>query len=87
MRLEGKVALISGGARGMGAAEARMFAREGAKVTIGDVLAVEGRQVESEINEMGGDAIFVPLDVTSESAWEEAARATVERFGKLDVLR
>ena len=86
MRLEGKVALISGGARGMGAAEARMFAREGAKVTIGDVLEVEGRQVESEINEMGGDAIFVLLDVTSESDWEEAARVTVDRFGKLDVL-
>jgi cyclopentanol dehydrogenase len=70
----------------MGAAEARMFAREGAKVTIGDVLEVEGRQVESEINEMGGDAIFVPLDVTSEPDWEEAARVTVDRFGKLDVL-
>ena len=86
MRLEGKVALISGGARGMGAAEARMFAREGASVTIGDLLEVEGRRVESEINEMGGHAIFVPLDVTSESDWEEAARITVERFGKLDIL-
>ena len=56
MRLDNKVALISGGARGMGAAEARMFAGEGAKVVIGDVLEQEGRQTEAEINETGGNA-------------------------------
>ena len=55
MRLEGKVALISGGARGMGAAEAKLFAREGAKVVIGDVLGEEGRQTEAEVNEIGGE--------------------------------
>jgi NAD(P)-dependent dehydrogenase (short-subunit alcohol dehydrogenase family) len=54
MQLEGKVAFISGGARGMGAAEARLFAREGAKVAIGDILETEGRKVESEIVEAGG---------------------------------
>ena len=86
MRLEGKVAFISGGGRGMGAAEARLFAREGAKVIIGDVLDVEGRQVEAEINETGGEALYVPLDVTCEAAWDEAMRATVSRFGRLDIL-
>ena len=86
MRLEGKVAFISGGARGMGAAEARMFAREGAMVAIGDVLEEEGRQVAAEIGEAGGQAIFVSLDVTSESQWNDAIAATVERFGGLHVL-
>ena len=86
MRLAGKVALISGGARGMGAAEARMFAREGAKVIIGDVLEAEGRQVEAEITEAGGEARFVNLDVTSEYSWDAAVQAAVARFGKLDVL-
>ena len=86
MRLESKVAFISGGARGMGAAEAKMFAREGAKVAFGDVLEEEGKQVEAEINETGGEALFVRLDVTSESDWERAISATVQRFGKLDVL-
>ena len=86
MRLAGKVALISGGARGMGAAEARMFAREGAKVIIGDVLEAEGRQVEAEITEAGGEARFVHLDVTSEESWDAAVQAAVARFGKLDVL-
>ena len=86
MRLEGKVALISGGARGMGAAEAKLFSREGAKVVIADVLEAEGRQTEAEINETGGDAIFVTLDVTSQSDWDAAISRTVEQFGKLDVI-
>ena len=86
MRLEGKVAFISGGARGMGAAEARMFAGEGAMVAIGDVLEEEGSRVAAEIGEAGGQAIFVNLDVTSESQWNDAIAATVERFGGLHVL-
>ena len=86
MRLEGKVAFISGGARGMGAVEARLFAREGARVGIGDLLEEEGRRVEAEINEAGGDCLFVRLDVTSEGDWHRAVSATVARFGKLDVL-
>ncbi|MBI4639278.1 MAG: glucose 1-dehydrogenase, partial [Candidatus Tectomicrobia bacterium] len=86
MRLEGKVALISGGARGMGAVEARLFAKEGARVVIGDILEEEGRRVEAEINETGGEALFVRLDVTSESAWQNAVATAVARFGKLDIL-
>ena len=86
MRLEGKVAFISGGARGMGAAEARLFAREGARVAIGDILDDLGRQVEAEINETGGEAIYVHLDVTEEEEWQRAVSTTVERFGGLHVL-
>ena len=86
MRLEGKVAFISGGARGMGAAEARLFASEGAKVAIGDVLAADGQRLVEEISEVGGAALFIPLDVTSEAQWQEAIAATVRSFGKLDIL-
>ena len=86
MRLEGKVAIISGGSRGMGAAEARMFAREGARVVIGDLLEEEGLNVVSEIGESGGEALFVTLDVTDESSWQSAVSAAVERFGKVDIL-
>ena len=86
MRLENKVALISGGARGMGAVEARIFAQEGAKVVIGDVLVDEGHQVEAEITESGGECVFVHLDVTDEIAWQDAVAAAVTRFGQLDIL-
>ena len=86
MRLENKVAFVSGGARGMGAAEAKLFAREGAKVVIGDVLDDEGRQTEAEINELGGECLFVHLDVASEDSWQSAIADTVSRFGKLNIL-
>ena len=86
MRLEGKVALISGGARGQGAVEAKLFASEGASVVIGDILDDLGRQVEAEIAESGGNATYVHLDVTSESQWNDAVSAAVERYGKLDIL-
>jgi len=86
MRLENKVAFVSGGARGMGAAEAKMFAREGAKVVIGDVLDDEGRQTEAAINETGGECLYVYLDVSSEDSWTLAVAETVSRFGKLDIL-
>jgi NAD(P)-dependent dehydrogenase (short-subunit alcohol dehydrogenase family) len=86
MRLEGKVALISGGARGMGACEARLFAREGAKVVIGDVLDDQGKQVEAEIAEAGGEATYVHLDVTSPDDWANAVRTAVDSYGKLDIL-
>jgi NAD(P)-dependent dehydrogenase (short-subunit alcohol dehydrogenase family) len=86
MRLAGKVALISGGARGMGAVEAKLFAKEGATVVIGDMLAADGRQVEADITAAGGTALFVPLDVTKEDDWQRAVATAVRQFGKLDVL-
>ena len=86
MRLEGKVAFISGGSRGMGAEEAQLFAKEGAKVVIGDVLEDEGQRLAAQIGEAGGEALFVTLDVTSEDQWQAAVAATVARFGKLDIL-
>ena len=86
MRLKDKVAFISGGARGLGAAIATLFAREGAKVVIGDVLEDEGHKTETEINETGGTCLFVRLDVTSEAEWQQAVASTVAHFGKLDLL-
>ena len=85
-RLDGKVALISGGARGQGATEAKLFAREGAKVVFGDVLDDAGRQVEADIRAAGGEATYVYLDVTSEDDWREAVGTAVNRYGKLDIL-
>ena len=76
-RLEGKVALISGGARGQGAVEARMFAQEGAMVVIGDILDDLGMQVQEEINQTSGECLYVHLDVTSESDWQNAVKAAV----------
>jgi len=86
MRLENKVAFISGGARGMGACEARLFAAEGARVVIGDVLRAEGEGLAAEIGETGGECLFVELDVTSQTQWDSAVAATVQRFGRLDIL-
>ena len=86
MRLEGKVAIVTGGAHGMGAAEAKLFAREGARVVIADIREEDGRQVEAEIAEAGGEAMFVQLNVADETAWESAVQQTVARFGRLDVL-
>ena len=83
MRLEGKVALISGGARGMGAEEALLFAREGAKVVIADVLD-EGRDIAAQIG--GGQAIFVRLDVTREADWQRAVSMAEEIYKRLDIL-
>ena len=86
MRLEGKVAIITGGARGQGATEARMFAQEGAKVVIGDVRDDQGMQVEAEIRELGGDAVYLHLDVTSADDWQRAIDTAEQQFGKVDVL-
>lgn len=77
-RVKGKVILISGGARGQGAAEARLFVAEGARVVIGDVLEAEGRQLASEL---GPSAVFVRQDVTQESAWETAINAAAKLGG------
>ena len=85
-RLNGKIAIVSGGARGQGATEAKMFAREGAKVVLGDVLDEEGEQVEAQINESGGTATYVHLDVTREDDWRSAVDTAIDRYGKLDIL-
>jgi 3alpha(or 20beta)-hydroxysteroid dehydrogenase len=85
-RLDGKVALISGGGRGQGATEARLFVREGAKVVFGDILDVEGQKIEAEIRASGGEAVYVHLDVTSEGDWRAAVEMAVQRYGQLNVL-
>jgi NAD(P)-dependent dehydrogenase (short-subunit alcohol dehydrogenase family) len=85
-RLDGKVGLISGGARGQGATEAKLFAREGARVVIGDIRDEVGQKVEAEIRAAGGEVTYVHLDVTDESQWHAAVDTTVQRYGKLDVL-
>ena len=85
-RLDGKVALISGGSKGQGAAEAKLFAQEGAKVVLADILDEEGKKIEAEINETGGDAKYVHLDVTSEDEWDAAVKEAVDSYGKLDIL-
>jgi NAD(P)-dependent dehydrogenase (short-subunit alcohol dehydrogenase family) len=86
MRLAGKVALITGGASGMGQSEATIFAREGARVVVADVLEFDGLQVAENIAASGGQARFVKLDVTSEDDWQAAVKTAVTAFGKLDIL-
>ena len=85
-RLDNKVVLISGGARGQGAVEAKMFTREGAKVVFGDILDEEGKGVEREIIGMGGQATYVHLDVTKEEDWNSVVALTERQYGKLNVL-
>ena len=85
-KLDGKVALISGGARGQGAAEAKTFTREGAKVVFGDIRDTEGKKVEDDIRAAGAEAVYVHLDVTNEDDWRSAVQAAVGRYGKLDIL-
>lgn len=85
-KLDGKVALISGGARGQGAEEARVFAREGAQIVLGDVLDDAGQAVEKTITDAGGVARYVHLDVTSEEDWIAAVRLATDTFGRLDIL-
>ena len=85
-RLAGKVALISGAARGQGAAEARLFAQEGASVVLGDIRSELGEQVAAEITAAGGEALFTPLDVSSESDWARAVELAESTYGKLDIL-
>ena len=86
MRLEDKVALITGAASGMGASMARIFAREGAKVVVADVLEEEGRRVAADITKANGAAIFRRLDVSSEAEWKATVDTTLAEFGKLDIL-
>ena len=83
MRLESKVAIISGGSRGMGAFEAALFVQEGAKVIIGDVRDEEGRDLAKHI---GSNAVYMHLDVTSERDWAAVVKEATDRYGKLDIL-
>lgn len=86
MRVEGKVAFITGAAGGIGAAATRLLAREGAAVVVADILEEQGRATAAAIGEAGGRARFIRLDVTSEEGWIQAVKDTIEEFGKLDVL-
>ena len=86
MRLKDKVAIITGGAHGMGEAEARLFAQEGARVVIADVLRDEGETVADAIRAAGGEAIFVQTDVTSDAAWTALIAAALAAHGQLDIL-
>jgi NAD(P)-dependent dehydrogenase (short-subunit alcohol dehydrogenase family) len=85
-RLDGKVALISGAARGIGGETARVMAEAGAKIVIGDVLDERGRETARAIEAAGGAALYVHLDVTRDEDWTNAVDASVSRFGTLDIL-
>lgn len=85
-RVAGKVALVTGGASGLGAESGRRLAREGARVVLTDLAAKAGQAVADEILAAGGTAMFLAHDVTDEGRWVEVVAATVARFGRLDVL-
>lgn len=85
-RLDGKVALISGAARGQGAAEARMFAREGARLALGDVLEEPLAKLVAELESGGHEVLARRHDVASEGDWGDLLRAVESRFGRLDIL-
>jgi len=85
-RLAGKVALISGGASGIGEAHVHVFVREGAKVVAGDLQEEKGKAVVEAVNKNGGEAVFVRLDVSQEDDWAKAVKTAVTRFGKLTTL-
>lgn len=85
-RLEGKVALVTGGARGMGAAEAALFVEEGARVVISDVLDSVGEETARRISPDGSSCRFVHHDVTSESDWDSVLSSALGAFGQIDVL-
>jgi NAD(P)-dependent dehydrogenase (short-subunit alcohol dehydrogenase family) len=86
MRLENKVALITGAASGMGASMARIFAGEGAKVVVADVLEAEGKAVVADITRANGAAMFHRLDVSNEAEWKAAVDAALAAYGRLDIL-
>tara|TARA_B100000686_G_scaffold54073_2_gene58285 strand:- start:1277 stop:2035 length:759 start_codon:yes stop_codon:yes gene_type:complete len=85
-RLEGKVALITGAAKGQGEVESKLFAKEGASVILTDILGDEGAKVESEITEFGGKGLYKQLDVSSETEWIAIAQFIEETYGRLDIL-
>lgn len=86
MRLANKTALITGAASGMGAATARIFAREGARVVVADILEDDGRKIVSDITETGGTAVFHKLDISSEADWQRVSAADPLPAGRVDIL-
>ena len=86
MRLKDKVAIVTGGAHGMGEAEARLFAEEGAAVVVADVLSELGEAVAADIGAGQGRAMFVRTDVTAETDWKNLISRTIETHGRLDIL-
>ena len=86
MRLQGKVAIVTGGAHGMGEAEARLFAKEGAQVVVADILAADAEKVAADIRAAGGEAIAAAIDVTSEADWQALIGKSLAAYGRLDIL-
>jgi NAD(P)-dependent dehydrogenase (short-subunit alcohol dehydrogenase family) len=85
-RVKGKVAIITGGAGGLGRAQAMLLAKEGAKVVVTDMDEAQGKRAAEEIREEGGEAIFIRHDVSKEIEWNRVISETLEQFGKLDIL-
>jgi 3(or 17)beta-hydroxysteroid dehydrogenase len=85
-RVEGKTAIVTGAARGLGKAIAQLLAKEGANVAVADILEDVGRATVEEIKQQGGRAIFLRHDVTSEDSWAAVVKKTLSEFGKLDIM-
>ena len=86
MRLQGKVAIVTGGAHGMGEAESRLFAKEGAQVVVADILAADAEKVAADIRAAGGEAIAAAIDVTREADWQALIGKSLAVHGRLDIL-
>lgn len=85
-RLDGRVALITGASGGIGEGDARLFAKEGAKVVVADIKEAEGNKVVGDIKKEGGEAIFLKLDVSKESDWKKVIDEVIKKYDKLNIL-
>jgi NAD(P)-dependent dehydrogenase (short-subunit alcohol dehydrogenase family) len=85
-RVDGKVALVSGAARGIGAETAALLAKAGAKVVLTDLMEEAGQATAEKIHQAGAETLFLRHDVTREADWERVVKAAVDRFGGLDIL-
>jgi len=86
MRLHSKVAIVTGSAQGIGESIATLFAQEGASVVLLDTLQAEGQKLETSLQNKGLSVVFIPMDVTDQTAWTNAVNTTIQRFGKVDIL-